>query len=87
MTDKRPPGMLSFLRLVLQSRAMPTSKRGDKEAQHLLKKYLLHAGLYARVARRLGVDASYVSRVAKGERMSQRILAALVAELRRIEHL
>jgi hypothetical protein len=36
-------------------------------------------GLYGRVARRLGVDPSYVSRVARGERWSK----AIDAELRR----
>jgi transcriptional regulator with XRE-family HTH domain len=50
-----------------------------------LKKHRLHEGLYARVARKLGVDSSYVSRVAKGDRSSDRVLAALVAELKRIE--
>ncbi len=51
-----------------------------------LKRYRLYRGLYARVARRLGVDRSYVSRVARGERRSARVEAALKAELRRIEH-
>ncbi len=50
-----------------------------------LKRYRLYRGLFARVARQLGVDRSYVSRVARGERRSQRIEAALRAELRRIE--
>ncbi len=50
-----------------------------------LKRYSLYRGLYSRVARQLGVDRSYVSRVARGERRSPRIEAALKAELRRIE--
>jgi transcriptional regulator with XRE-family HTH domain len=50
-----------------------------------LKRYRLYRGLYARVARQLGVDRSYVSRVARGERRSPRIEAALNSELRRIE--
>jgi transcriptional regulator with XRE-family HTH domain len=37
-------------------------------------------GLYSRVARKLGVDRSYVSRVAKGERQSEVIEQALTAE-------
>jgi transcriptional regulator with XRE-family HTH domain len=45
----------------------------------------LYRGLYSRVAKRLGVDRSYVSRVARGERRSERVEAALRAELRRIE--
>jgi hypothetical protein len=41
-------------------------------------------GLYGRVARRLKVDPSYVSRVARGERQSDEIEASLERELRRI---
>ena len=37
-------------------------------------------GIYSRVARRLGVHRSYVSRVARGERKSEEIEAALLAE-------
>jgi transcriptional regulator with XRE-family HTH domain len=48
-------------------------------------RYRLYRGLYARVARQLGVDRSYVSRVARGERRSPPIEAALKNELRRIE--
>jgi hypothetical protein len=41
-------------------------------------------GLYGRVARKLKVDPSYVSRVARGERQSEEIEASLGRELRRI---
>jgi hypothetical protein len=37
-------------------------------------------GVYTRVARRLGVDRSFVSRVARGERRSDMVENALVAE-------
>ena len=50
-----------------------------------LKRYQLYRGLYSRVARKLGVDRSYVSRVARGERRSKEIEAALAQELKRIE--
>ncbi len=50
-----------------------------------LKRYHLYRGLYARVARQLGVDRSYVSRVARGERKSPAVEAALSAEVKRIE--
>ena len=43
-----------------------------------------HVGLYRRVASRLGVDASYVSRVANGERVSSRIMQALLGDLSRL---
>lgn len=41
-------------------------------------------GLYGRVARRVKVDPSYVSRVARGERRSEVIEASLEKELKRI---
>ena len=50
-----------------------------------IRRYSLYRGLYARVARRLGVDRSYVSRVARGERRSPQVEKALQSELRRIE--
>jgi len=40
-------------------------------------------GIYSRIAPRLGVDRTYVSRVAKGERHSPEIEAALVQEFDR----
>ena len=65
---------------------MPRSKRADQDkSQSLLRKHRLHAGLYARVAKMLGVDVSYVSRVANGKRTSERIMSAILEELRRIE--
>lgn len=42
-------------------------------------------GIYSRIARRLGVDRTYVSRVANGERQSADIAAALVEEFEQIE--
>jgi hypothetical protein len=41
-------------------------------------------GFYRKVAEQVGVDASYVSRVARGERRSDEIEAALSRELKRI---
>jgi hypothetical protein len=43
-------------------------------------------GLYSRVANRLNVDRSYVSRVARGERHSAVIERALTSEYKRIEN-
>lgn len=48
----------------------------------------LFRGVYNRVAKRLGVDPSYVSRVARGERKSEVVEKALAEEVRLIrEHL
>ncbi len=42
-------------------------------------------GLYSRVARKLGVDRSFVSRVAKGERHSEAVERALTSEFKQIQ--
>jgi hypothetical protein len=47
----------------------------------------LFRGFYGRVARQLGLDPSYVSRVARGERQSEAIEAALEREMKRIVRL
>ena len=48
----------------------------------------LFRGIYNRVAKRLGVDPSYVSRVARGERKSTVVEKALAEEVRLIrDHL
>ncbi|MGE5724921.1 MAG: hypothetical protein ACM34G_07095 [Acidobacteriota bacterium] len=52
-----------------------------------LARYARYRGMYTRVASQLGVDRSYVSRVARGERRSKRVEAALRAELKRIRSL
>jgi len=41
-------------------------------------------GLYSRIARQLKVDRSYVSRVARGERRSELVEAAIVNEFDRV---
>ena len=51
---------------------------------HKLKHYIDSlCGIYSRIARRLGVDRTYVSRVAKGERRSPEIEEALIQEFDR----
>lgn len=65
------------------SSTVPTRRsKGGEFAQ-----YARYRGLYSRVARRLGVDRSYVSRVARGERRSRRVEDALRAEVKRIRKL
>jgi predicted XRE-type DNA-binding protein len=48
-------------------------------------RHTLYAGLQARVARKVGVDRSFVSRVMNGEKKSKRVAAALEREYARIE--
>ena len=51
----------------------------------LLKRHLLHRGIYVPIAKKMRVDASYVSRVASGERKSTKVERAVIVELERIE--
>jgi transcriptional regulator with XRE-family HTH domain len=43
-------------------------------------------GAYHRVAKKLGLHPSYVSRVARGERHSRQVTAALQREIQRLLH-
>lgn len=53
---------------------------------HKLRHYIDSlCGIYSRIARRLGVDRTYVSRVVKGERHSPEIEAALIREFDRTQ--
>lgn len=47
----------------------------------------MSVGVYARVAKKMAVSPSYVSRVARGERDSPEVLRALEAEFRRLKRL
>ena len=58
---------------------------GTKHDNALLKAHRLHAGIYRRVATKLGVDPSHVSRVAVGEREEPEIRRAILDELRKIQ--
>jgi transcriptional regulator with XRE-family HTH domain len=52
--------------------------------ERLLEVHQLHLGLYARVAKRLSVTPSYVSRVARGQRENDKVTAQLLDELRKL---
>jgi hypothetical protein len=49
-----------------------------------LRAYLAQRGFFARVAKRLGFDPSYVSRVANSKRQSKGISLAIEAELNKM---
>jgi len=59
-------------------------KNGHVDGEAQLKWHRLHLGLYARVAKKLQVNPSYVSRVARGKRQSDDVKKALLQELSRI---
>lgn len=58
--------------------ASPTLKYPPNDLASLIR------GLYGRVARKLGVDPSYVSRVARSERSSEVVEAELIRQLEAI---
>jgi hypothetical protein len=58
---------------------------GTKYDKALLEAHRLHARVYRRVADKLGVDPSYVSRVAAGKRDGLKVRGALLDELRKIQ--
>jgi DNA-binding transcriptional regulator YdaS (Cro superfamily) len=51
----------------------------------LLRRAALFRGIYSRVAKELGVDPSYVSRVARGQRRNSDVEAALIREVQRLD--
>jgi hypothetical protein len=51
----------------------------------LLNRHLRHRGIYVRVATKMNVDPSFVSKVASGTRTSKKIQRAVIAELKRID--
>jgi hypothetical protein len=55
--------------------------------QLLLQRHRLHRGAYVRVARKLGITPSSVSRVAGGGRQNERVMRALLRDLYRIDRL
>jgi hypothetical protein len=61
---------------MIRAKSNPSTNRYDLAS--------LVRGLYGRVARQLDLDPSYVSRVARGERQSEAIEAALEREMSRI---
>src|SRR5271155_2839820 len=67
------------LRRGLEMRVMNRDKPNDNTLAFPVLS--IFRGLYQRVAAKLGVDPSYVSRVARGERQSAAVLAALQAEM------
>jgi len=71
---RRPPSKQG--RPSKPSRAKPASPPADLASRL--------RGLYGRIARQLGMDPSYVSRVARGERQSQLVDSALRRELSKI---
>jgi|HubBroStandDraft_2_1064218.scaffolds.fasta_scaffold415169_2 hypothetical protein len=58
-----------------------------KYDEALLKAHRRHAGVYHRVAEQLGVDPSYVSRVATGNRSAAEVRGALLDELHKLQRL
>jgi hypothetical protein len=63
---------------------MRRTTANDAKMKALFRWHKLHIGVYARVAKVLKVDSSYVSRVANGKRQSVVVRHALAHELSKI---
>lgn len=63
--------------------SQPKQQGPDKEeAENLLDLHKQYIRLYySCIAKRLGVDASYINRVANGEHQSEKLRCALLSEL------
>jgi len=59
--------------------------KGDGKGEWLLELHRRHLGVYKKVAASLSVNPSAVSLVANGIKRSDRIMAALLTELREID--
>jgi transcriptional regulator with XRE-family HTH domain len=88
------PGELPFVLVLPRTPFVRRPERlvmnGDKVDSNMnsIPSVSLFRGIYNRVAKRLGVDPSYVSRVARGERKSAVVEKALAEEVRVIrDHL
>ena len=57
---------------------------GSKNIAHLVTEY---RGIYNRIATQTGVDPSYVSRIAHGERTNTQVESALAKEIARLHQL
>ncbi len=62
-------------------------RRSHGNTKAMLTRHSLYRGIFSRVARQLGMDRSFVSRVANGQRRSVKVEAALRKEIARIERL
>jgi transcriptional regulator with XRE-family HTH domain len=63
-----------------------SNKKNGRDTLARINRYIQNlCGMYSRVARKLGVDRSYVSRVAKGERKSPEIEDALISEFKHVQ--
>jgi hypothetical protein len=74
--------------------ALSRSEGGGDMARHfapadqlLLQRHKLHRGAYVRVARKLGITPSSVSRVAGGGRQNEKVMRALLRDLYLIDRL
>jgi transcriptional regulator with XRE-family HTH domain len=84
-SSEHPIQPAAFLHASCWCEAM-SEKKPEKVKVTRIHKYVQSlCGMYSRVARKLGVDRSYVSRVARGERHSEEIELALNREFEQVE--
>ena len=79
MNSQRTDGKKSVRGKVVQGKAK--QKNGQETPEMLFSLPSMFRGIYDRVARKVGCDPSYVSRVARGERNSDAVRNVLEAEI------
>jgi hypothetical protein len=70
---------------IFRSAGNRKTRESIKRAEVLLETHRLHLGLYKRISQRLGVDASYVSKVASGTRESESVMRMLLNQLNALQ--
>lgn len=71
-------------RAVQELKSCISMARNDKQDKRLIEAHRLHAGLYYRVSKKLGIDASFFSRVAL-EKRTPSVRSAMLEELYAIQ--
>jgi len=61
------------------------NRKSKENPEKVLQRAQIYRGIISRVARKLGVNPQYVSYVAKGREQPQKVAAALVEEILRLE--
>jgi len=77
--NRRGHDMASKRKIKAQLKQQVSDKK--EEAETLLNFRKQDIGLYSRIAKRMGVDASYISRVANGEYQTEKLRHIFLSEL------
>ena len=83
MRKSKDESSINTLASIKKEMNLPRIAKSARD-EMLLESHQLHLGLFKRISQRLGVDPSYVSRVAGGSRKSESVMRILMSELNAI---